>query len=585
MDVTIRIPTLREAAGHWKAALLLVVVAAFLVLSIRDVPVASATITSPDTGGAVGLFTSLALDASGNPVVSYLDATNGDLKLLHCGDATCTSGNSLTSPDTTGTVGEYTSLALDASGFPVVSYFSRSGFDLKVLHCGDANCMSGNSITSPDTGGVVGYQSSLALDASGFPVVSYVDENSTDRDLRVLHCGNADCSAANSITQPDSGGRVGEFTSLALDASGLPVVSYYDWTNGGVKVLHCNDANCSGGDESITAPDTVGNVGWWTSLALDGDAYPVVSYWDTTNDDLKVLHCNDANCSGGDESITSPDTGGTVGEYTSLALDSSGFPVVSYYDGTNGDLKVLHCGNADCTAGNTITSPDTGGNVGSYTSLALDASGFPVVSYYDGTNGDLKVLHCGDTNCIGAKATTPTFTPTVTATPTITPTPTAPLPEFSEINIANVFQDPLPKTCFDVMDDTQTPLFTVCDNDFQDGFPVSHAACDDGNDNICNDEEPAEGSVTVSVSQAIYNIELGKTPLNITADATKGVCSGGPTCELTFTSTSGAKPWFPWDVAGPNESWPPDGVVDLPNDILGVIQHFCPTASDPCAKP
>ena len=139
------------------------------------------------------------------------------------------------------------------------------------------------------------------------------------------------------------------------------------------------------------------------------------------------------------------------------------------------------------------------------------------------------------------------------------------------------------------MDSGQTPLFTVCDNDFQDGFPVSHAACDDGSDNICNDEDPAEGSVTVSVDQAVYHVKVGdKVPDNIIADATKGVCSGGPTCSLTFTNTSfttnettsitgGASPWFPWDVAGPNNSWPPDGFVDLPNDILGVIQHHSQT--------
>ena len=41
-----------------------------------------------------------------------------------------------------------------------------------------------------------------------------------------------------------------------------------------------------------------------------------------------------------------------------------------------------------------------------------------------------------------------------------------------------------------------------------------------------------------------------------------------------------ANPWDFYDVVGPNGG-PPDGVVDLPNDVLGVLQHISPAGQAP----
>jgi len=310
--------------------------------------------------------------------------------------------NSITYHDRAG--GLFASLALDASGNPVVSSQDFFDGDLKVLHCDDPNCVGGNeSITSPDTAGDVGWYTSLALDARGNPVVSYYDL--TNGDLKVLHCNDANCAGGNeSMTSPDTRGDVGAFTSLVLDASGNPVVSYHDGTNGNLKVLHCNDANCAGGNESITSPDTAGNVGMFTSLVLDGSGRPVVSYYDYTNGDLKVLHCLNANCSGANI-IPAPDTAGDVGTHTALVLDADGYPVVTYFDATQSRVKVLHCGDAVCffRSRMSFASLDpllAGPIIG--TSLALDSAGFPVISYgVSGETAALAVVRCNDTNCEG----------------------------------------------------------------------------------------------------------------------------------------------------------------------------------------
>ena len=400
-------------------------------------------ITAPDTVDEVGRWTSITLDASSNPVVSYEDWTNHDLKVMHCNDPNCSGDDeSITTPDTGGEdwVGSYSSIALDVVGNPVVSYFDSSNLDLKVMHCNDPNCAGNNeSITTADTGGTgtppsyfaAGRYSSLKLDANGNPVIAYMHDGPAYA-VKLMHCNDPNCVGGNeSITSPDQDGSpVGEFLSMELDANGNPVMSYHKGISSqDLRVMHCNDPNCAGNNESITSPDTVGNVGTYTSLELDGSGYPVVSYYDWTNYDLKLMHCNDPNCAGNNESITSPDTVGDVGgDGGSLKLDTSGNPLISYRDATNGALKLLYCGNPNCTAGNQAISPDNVGDVGGYASMILDKAGRPVVSYYDWTNQDLKMLTWPAIPTPVPTATSsarPTDTPSATMTPSATPSPTA----------------------------------------------------------------------------------------------------------------------------------------------------------------
>lgn len=346
-----------------------------------------------DAAGSVGEYTSVAIGTDGLPVISYHDVGNGDLKVLHCGTESCSGGgNQATTVDASGAadVGEHTSIAIGADGLPVVAYRDATNGDLKVLHCGNVACTAGNVATGVDTGAPnVGTDASIAIGTDGLPLVSYVDV--TNADLKVLHCGNAACTSGNQARVADPG-PVGSATdtSLAIGVDGLPLISYWDGDDADLLVIHCGDATCSAGNQ-VTAVDSVGSVGDFSSLAIGTDGRPVVSYRDGTTGHLKVAHCGDAACSSGNV-VTPVDTaGGPLGYDTSIAIGGDGFPVVSYWNSPANDLKLVRCGNAACSAGNTVLTLDSAGAVGRHTAVALGVDGLPLVSYYDESNGDLKV--------------------------------------------------------------------------------------------------------------------------------------------------------------------------------------------------
>jgi subtilisin-like proprotein convertase family protein len=336
----------------------------------------------------VGEYSSIALDASGNPRIAYyyyVDGNHGVLRYAYYdGQAWHVENVDGNSPGSVNDdVGRYTSIKIDAQGNPHISYYDVTNGDLMY-----AVWRSGTwQITTVDgtTGSTdnVGQFTSLAL-YNGLPRIAYYDVANGD-----LKYASYDGSRWTKVTV-DSAGDVGRFASLALDPNtGYPRIAYYDFTNRDLKYAAYDGSTWN---TSVVASD--GDVGQYCSLALDPvTGRPRISYYDGTNKDLVY-----AAWDGSSWVFSTVDSDGDVGRYCSLAL-YNGLPRIAYYDGESSrrDLKYAE-GDSAVNPDWTLSVIDDGVaeagvstyDVGQYASLAIDSSGGAHISYYDATLTPLR---------------------------------------------------------------------------------------------------------------------------------------------------------------------------------------------------
>ncbi len=376
------------------AALLLLLVTGGIAVAVSSWQIQVVDINGNGKHDGLGYDTSLAFDANDRPHISYFDKLHDDLKYATWVDDGSGGHWNIEFVDTVGKVGKDTSV--DASGNVSISYYDDSNKDLKFAQKINGTWVKtvvdsgGGSSHDHDDGSDVGEFTSLEMNAAGDAYISYYDD--THDDLKFAeHVGSGgNCGGgAWQCTTVDSGGKVGKYTSLALDFSGVPHISYYDDTHKDLKHAYRvgSGGNCGGGAWQCETVDSAGDTGKYTSIAIGMDGYPKIAYEYHTAKDLRYA-CFD----GVQWNIQTVESVGDTGKHASLAIGQDGRPRIAYHDETNENLnfamKLISCG---LPGGTWVTQVvDDSGDVGEDNSIALDSSDNPCVSYHDEANGSLK---------------------------------------------------------------------------------------------------------------------------------------------------------------------------------------------------
>ncbi len=312
-----------------------------------------------DQEGDVGLYTSIAIDSQNNPHIVYYDVSGDRMKYAYFNGVEWQRASLFDHG------GLFASLTLDANDVAHIAFIDRQSYDLiymrwDVLTSGTApvwGVIDTGTLTGPSGigGNLHGGISIQVRPETQQPIVAYYH-----------------ASLGSLLVMAKMPGHP------AAGQGGLPQ-EWMQWVVDGSTVIG------QGNDD----------VGEHTSLFVNGENEWHVSYYDKTNEDLKYARWDDE----GQRWLTERvDSDGLVGEASSITVvcrqdpktrTRDCRPYISYFDSTNNDLKVAT--RRGDLPWQTFRA-DLSGMTGTYTSIAEVANGRVGISYRDFTYSGLKFL-------------------------------------------------------------------------------------------------------------------------------------------------------------------------------------------------
>jgi RHS repeat-associated protein len=359
------------------------------------------TVANP---GNVGNNVSIGITSAGVPWISYYLTGAKDLYVAHYvgsgGTGCATATWSCTAVDTTNDSGWFNSLAIDNSGTPWVSYVNATSGALRVAHyvtSGGSGCSSTawtcttiDSTVSADNG------TSITIDSANHPWISYVDDTSGYlRVAQYLGSGGNCTSTAWKCTTVDNQNSAGWYSSIGTAPDGSIYVSYGADTHSQVRLAHnVSGTGCTSTAWTCTTIESGDSLGENSSIGFDPSGQPEVAYIDDSNYHLMLATkavTTSTGCGVTGWNCTTIDSGDD--DDPSIAFASDGTTYISYGTSptsTTGAIKIATTHNAnEITLGNGLA----GANGDSLTSSHSD-----MTTATDSTNkADADCLVSGST--------------------------------------------------------------------------------------------------------------------------------------------------------------------------------------------
>ncbi|HEY4177758.1 MAG TPA: hypothetical protein VGM90_13020, partial [Kofleriaceae bacterium] len=311
-----------------------------------------------DAGPDVGMWTSIVL-ADHKAHIAYYDVDNKSLRYAREDDKGKWRTMEVDSTDGAD-VGLYTSITVDGSGNPTISYLA-TGIDDGAGHFTSELRVARAGTKTPGQAGdfhittvVTGVGTCAGLCATGTACIPAADpdpETCKATSACTAACSDTQACIANVCTDivpaptaTDIASGTGLYSSIARMGDNRIAVTYYDRAHHSLAVSIEGSAGAS--DYAETVLDAAGDRGMWSSAVSDGSTLHV-AYQDAIGDELMYTTFNGA--AGTPEVVDDGQRTGDrthpVGASASIYL-VNGAPTIAYQDGLASDVYVAQKGNS-----------------------------------------------------------------------------------------------------------------------------------------------------------------------------------------------------------------------------------------------
>jgi hypothetical protein len=364
-----------------------------------------------DSSTDVGHLSSLVVDANG-PHIGYYDQHTTAFKYAEfdnsvpggCGEYSTTSSYRCDIVSATGDIGGSVDVGISSNGYPHLVFYDPT---IPVLQYATLY-PNWNSAYIDDSSADVGKYASLAFSplTGGRSVIAYMDV--ANGKLKYAqewpNPGSGNCGPGNfwncevlNNTGPDSFG-----ISLTIGSGGYSLISYVDSTDHLVKVARYlgpsnTTGSCTGNPHWNCETIAPGYLTEWgeTSIWADTTSSIIWVSWHYSHD--ATLMWSQYTVGSGWQTPETVDQAMYSGEQNSLT-ESGNLPVIAYTDGRSNDTDLMlayRVGGGDGNCGTGVnwyceTLDSTG--VTGFSPSIQNNSGRLYISYYDYTNGDLKLM-------------------------------------------------------------------------------------------------------------------------------------------------------------------------------------------------